>query len=98
MEQPKSKLVSHSLWTERDEMRQNLRLHAKGSQRFRQVLRSASDVSAVVHRTENGLLIELSNGRVCSMSRDAFGPATNALTAAVQWARRNGATSVEISD
>ena len=79
-------------------MRQNLRLNPTGSQRFRKVFRSAASVSAVIHRTEGGLLIELSNGRVCSLSHDAFGPTTNALTAAMQWARRNGATSVEIAD
>ena len=79
-------------------MRQNLRLHTKGSQRFRGALRSAAGLSAVIHRTEDGLLIELSNGRVCSMTRDAFGPTTNAMNAALQWARRNGATSVEICD
>ncbi len=79
-------------------MRQNLRLHTKGSQGFRRALRSAAGLSAVIHRTEDGLLIELSNGRVCSMTRDAFGPRTNAMNAALQWARRNGATSVEICD
>lgn len=79
-------------------MRQHLYLHSKGAQRFRKALRSPGSVSAVIHRTEGGLLIELSNGRVCSLTQDAFGPTTNALTAAVQWARRNGATSVEIAD
>ena len=79
-------------------MRQNLYLHSKGSRRFRSALRSTVGVNAVIHRTESGLLIELSNGRMCSLSHDAFGPRTNALTAAMQWARRNGATSVEIAD
>ncbi len=79
-------------------MRQNLHLNPKGSQRFRKALRNAAGVSAVIHRTEDGLLIELSNGRVCSLSNDAFGPTTNALTAAVQWARRHGAMSVEIAN
>ena len=78
-------------------MRPNLYLHSKASQRFRKALRGPAGVSAVIHRTEGGLLIELSNGRVCSLSHDAFGPTTNALTAATQWARRNGATSVEIA-
>ena len=79
-------------------MRQNLHPNPTGPQRYRKALRSAASLSAVIHRTEGGLLIELSNGRVCSLADDAFGPTTNALTAAVQWARRNGATSVEISD
>ena len=78
-------------------MRQHLYVNPNGSERFRRALRN-SGASAVIHRTEGGLLVELSNGRMCSISHDAFGPATNALTAAVQWARRNGATSVEISD
>ena len=79
-------------------MRQNLRLDPTGPQRFQQALRNAANVTAVIHRTEGGLLVELSNGRVCSLTHDAFGPATDALTAAMQWARRNGAISVEISD
>ena len=61
-------------------MRQHLYVNPNGSERFRRALRS-SGASAVIHRTEGGLLVELSNGRMCSISHDAFGPATNALTA-----------------
>ncbi len=79
-------------------MRPSLFVHTERSRRFRKALRGPANVSAVIHRTEGGLLIELSNGRVCSLAHDAFGPTTDALTAAMQWARRNGANSVEIAD
>lgn len=79
-------------------MRPNLRLYSNASQRFRNTLRSAASLRAMIHRTEYGLLIELSDGRMCTLSHDAFGPTTNAMNAAMQWARRKGATSVEICD
>ena len=79
-------------------MRQNLLLNLKESQRFRKPVRKSAAVSAVIHRTDDGFFVELSNGRMCSLSRSAFGPGMDAITAAVQWARRHGAVSVEIAD
>ena len=68
------------------------------SDRFHDAVREAATIRAVIHRTESGLLIELSNGRSCTVSRDAFGPAEDVMEAAMRWARRNGATSIEIAD
>ena len=80
------------------EMRQYLHQYASGSKRFHKPVRNTAGLSGMIHRTEDGLLIELSDGRMRSMYYDAFGPRTDAMNAAVQWAMRNGATSVGISD
>lgn len=79
-------------------MRPSLRLYSDGSQRFKDTIRNVARLRAVIRQTEYGLIIEMSDGRMCALSRELCGPAHGAMTAALQWARRNGATSVEICD
>ena len=79
-------------------MRRNLADYPTGPQRFQNAIRSAAGLSAVIRQTEYGLLIQMSDGRMCSLARELCGPSDSAMSAAMQWARRNGATSVEIRD
>jgi hypothetical protein len=79
-------------------MRSNVQLFDSAETRFQAAVRRAPKLSATIRKTEYGLLIELSNGRMCSMAGDVCRPEGSAMTIALQWARRNGASSVEILD
>ncbi len=71
---------------------------AKGSNRLRDAMLDAPKLTAVIHQHEYGLIIELSDGRMRSLSRAHCDPGQNAILAAVRWAKRRGATSVVIHD
>jgi len=66
--------------------------------RLRAAMLDAPKLTAVIHQTEYGLIIELSDGRMRSVSRAHCDPGQAAIQAAVQWAKRRGATSVEVHD
>jgi hypothetical protein len=68
------------------------------AERFRSAMREAHRLSAVISRTEYGLLIELSDGRMCAVSLESHRPQEETLATAMQWARRHGAISVEVCD
>ena len=79
-------------------MRQELRGYPERAERLKRAMRKACCLSAIIRKTEYGLLIELSDGRVCTVSDERWRSRDGAMTAAVQWARRHGASSVEICD
>jgi len=79
-------------------MRQEFHGYPDRAERLKKAMRKACRLSAVITKTEYGLLIELSNGRVCTVSDELWLPKDGAMTAAVQWARRHGASSVKIYD
>jgi hypothetical protein len=79
-------------------MRQDLYDRQNREQRFRNAIGNAHRLSAIISRTEHGLLIELSDGRMCAVSMEDFRPREEVLATAVQWARRHGAVCVEICD
>ncbi|HEX5421430.1 MAG TPA: hypothetical protein VFY39_15665 [Gammaproteobacteria bacterium] len=54
-------------------------------------------MNAVIKQTEQGYVIELSDGRRCLFGRELCGSEDVLMDAAVQWARRHGATSVVLS-
>ena len=66
--------------------------------RLRAAMLDAPKLTAIIHQTEYGLIIELSDGRMRSVSRAHCDPGQAAIQAAVQWAKRRGATTVEIHD
>jgi len=66
--------------------------------RLRDAMLDAPKLTAVIHNTEYGLIIELSDGRMRSVSRAHCDPGQAAIQAAIQWAKRRGATTVEIHD
>jgi hypothetical protein len=63
---------------------------------LRDAMRQVPKPSAVIRRTEYGLLIELSNGWERTVSGAKFPSSSRALAAAVAWAKRHGAKSVEV--
>jgi hypothetical protein len=79
-------------------VRQTLYSTPKKSSRLRDAMLDAPKLSAVIHQYEYGLIIELSDGRMRSVARAQCDPGQAAIQAAVQWAKRRGATSVVIHD
>jgi hypothetical protein len=79
-------------------MRLKLRGVPNRTERLKNAIREACSLSAVIKKTEFGLVIKLSDGRVCTVSDDLWRPGDDAMTAAMQWAQRHGASSVEICD
>jgi hypothetical protein len=77
-------------------VQQRTRSYCDRGANLRQAIRNANQLSAVIRRTRTGFRIELSNGRVCSISTKYWHPRKDAMTAAVQWAHRHGATTVEV--
>lgn len=73
-------------------------IEARGAHRLRNAMRSVGGINAVIRQTESGWIIELSDGRCCAFGRDLCRSEDVLMAAAVQWARRHGATSIEISD
>lgn len=68
------------------------------AERLKQAMRRAHCLGAVIRATEYGVLIELSDGRTCSASFEGHQSRRRVVSAAMQWARRHGAVSVEILD
>ena len=66
------------------------------SSNLHEAMRKVPRPSAVIRRTEYGLLIELSNGWERTVSGARFPSPRTALDAAVAWAKRHGAKSVEV--
>jgi hypothetical protein len=66
--------------------------------RLRDAMLDAPKLTAIIHHTEYGLIIELSDGRMRSVSRAHCDPGQAVIQAAVQWAKRRGVTTVEIHD
>jgi len=71
---------------------------AKRSSRLRDAMLDARKLTAVIYQYEHGLIIELSDGRMRSVSRAHCDPGQAAIHAAVQWAKRRGASSVVVHD
>ena len=78
-------------------MTQTIYSLSKRPNRLRDAMLDAPRLTAVIHQNEYGLIIELSDGRMRSVSRAHCDPARVAIQAAVQWAKRRGATSVEVN-
>jgi len=79
-------------------MRQDFHGRRNRADRFRNAMREGYRLSAVISKTEYGLLIELSDGRMCAVSLESYRPQEEIMATAVQWARRHGAVSVEVCD
>ena len=79
-------------------MSQTLYSVDKRTSRLRAAMLDAPKLTAIIHQTEYGLIIELSDGRMRSVSRAHCDPGQAAIQAAVGWAKRRGATTVEIHD
>ena len=69
-----------------------------GSRTFREAVRATPPVEAIIHAESHGISIELSNGRRCYWASEHYQFKRDVLGAAIQWAHRHGATSVEIRD
>jgi hypothetical protein len=68
-----------------------------GAQRLRNAMRSVAGLRAVIRQTARGWVIELSDGRRCAFGRELRRSEDELLAAAVQWARRHGAASIDIT-
>jgi hypothetical protein len=79
-------------------MRARIDMRPEGPQGLRDIMRSLPRPSAVVRCEGHGIVIELSDGRVCTLPRELCRNTDQALAAAVQWARRHGAAAVEVCD
>jgi hypothetical protein len=81
-------------------MWQRKRLDWRGQERrcLRTTMRAAPRPSAVIRSLPHGIVIELSDGRVCTVAKELCRAKSHAIDAAVQWARRHGAASIEICD
>jgi hypothetical protein len=69
-----------------------------GAQAFRDAVRRAPSVDAVILAESHGISIELSDGRRCYWATEHCQFKKVIIGAALQWAHRHGATSVEIRD
>ncbi len=82
-------------------MKQPNRIEAQASQRLRnemrRAMRTVAAVNAVIRQTDGGWVIELSDGRSCAFGRELCRSEDTLMAAAVQWARRHGATSIQIA-
>jgi hypothetical protein len=65
---------------------------------FQEAVRRAPRVEAVIFAESHGLSIELSDGRRCYWATEHCQFKRDIMGAALQWAYRHGATSVEIRD
>lgn len=79
-------------------MRPRIDMRPEGPQGLRNALRSLPRLSAVVRCEGHGIVIELSDGRVCTLARELCRSKDQTVAAAVQWARRHGAAAVEVCD
>jgi len=70
----------------------------RGPQAFREAVRPTPRVEAIIHAESHGISIELSDGRRCYWAAEHYQFKLDVIGAAVQWAHRHGATSVEIRD
>jgi hypothetical protein len=77
-------------------MKEAQRTELGGALRLRAAMRSVAAIKAVIKRTDRGWLIELSDGRSCAFGRDLARTDDELLAAAVQWARRHGAASIDV--
>ncbi len=71
-------------------------INPRGSHGLRSVLTNVEAVEATIRKTEKGVAIELSDGRSADLTRDPRTSSSSFIAAAVQWARRHGATSLKI--
>jgi hypothetical protein len=69
-----------------------------GAQAFREAVRRAPRLDAVIFAESHGISIELSDGRRCYWASEHCQFKRDIIGAALQWAHRHGATSVEIRD
>jgi len=79
-------------------MRSEFCSHSQRAEKLKQAMRKTHCLDAVIRATEYGVLIELSDGRTCSACYERYRSKEHVVAAAVQWAKRHGAVSVEISD
>jgi hypothetical protein len=76
----------------------NLTPFARRTQAFREAVRRAPRLEAVILAESHGISIELSDGRRCYWATEHYQFKRDVIGAAVQWAHRHGATTVEIRD
>ena len=68
----------------------------RGSHRLRNALLQAAPIEATIRRTDDGLSICLSDGRNVELATAPSDTWDSSVAAAVQWARRHGATSLTV--
>ena len=78
--------------------RKRLEWRTQERQSLHATMRAAPRPSAVIRSLPHGIVIELSDGRVCTVAKELCRAKGHALDVAVQWARRHGAATVEICD
>ena len=77
-------------------MTRAMTIDPRGSHGLRNAMRNASITKARIKQTEDGVCIEFSDGRSVSMIKEPRVSTNSFMAAAVQWARRHGANSIEI--
>lgn len=66
------------------------------SQGLRRAMWRSVELKAYIRISDEGVDIEFSDGRKTSLPREARVSSNSLTAAAVQWARRHGATSIEV--
>jgi hypothetical protein len=75
---------------------QKMYIDPQGVHGLRKAMRGRRAVRAHMRGTEEGIHIEFSDGRSSYLCKDPRVPMESFMAAAMQWARRHGATALEI--
>lgn len=68
----------------------------RGPHGLRKVLGEARTVEASIHRSETGITVSFGDGRNWDFAREPGTSSSSFVAAAVQWARRHGATAIAV--
>ena len=68
----------------------------RGSHGLRNAMSRAAVIKAHIRQTDDGAQIEFSDGRSVDLVRESQVSVTQFMAAAMQWARRRGAVTVEV--
>jgi hypothetical protein len=69
-----------------------------GGKKLRQAITRAPVLSARIRRTETGVRIKFSDGRIAWLDKDGQVSEDGFLGSVTQWVQRHGARSIEIID
>ena len=68
----------------------------RGSHGLREAMWRGDGLKAYIRIGDAGVSIEFSDGRKADLPKEARVSSSSLMAAAVQWARRHGATSIEV--